>query len=202
MLEKRQKVKDVDRIISWLQHDGEGKNPVELSPKEQDKWIRISFADDQLRKGFSIKQTVAMLQKQYKNPSTDKPISLDTAYRIVRECQRIQGEIGIGAKPAAKTIAGEFVLSFLRRAVAAGDLRAEEKAVKMYMDLHKLGEAEAETVPKDALDQVKIYLVVNPEDVGLERYSKEEMDAFYEELTKDDAPRTVDITGHQNEQDE
>lgn len=194
MLEKRKKVSEIDKIIQWFDHKGEGENPIKLSEKEEEKWVRISYADTLLRKGFSKKMTVAQLRDKYKNPETGKRISEDTAYRIVRATERVLGEIGIGAKEYAKVVTVEFILRNLRRAEAAGDIKGAQYAINQYMKVMGIGEEESQTIPKNALNRHVVYHVVNPEDVGMERISKQEMDEFYREMVAEEPKRTIDIT--------
>lgn len=187
MLSKEVKSKDVDKIIKYVNYNGEGKNPIELTEKEMVKLARVNFAYDQRKKGYTRKQVVDMIQKEY-------DVSIATAYLVVNETELIMGPVGISPKTFAKVLAEEWCLQGIRMAIASRDLANMDKFLGKYMKLHGLFDPETESISPDVLQRNTIYLTGNPEDVGRERIPLDEIKAFYEEKRKKPAPRTIDIS--------
>jgi len=193
MLDTIKKPRTVDRIVQWIGAK-EGDAPVELTPKQEEHWARISFADDQRRQGHATKDVVKSLMQKF-------GVSQNTAYIVMRDTERVFGQLGTNKKDYMRVLVEDFILQGLRKALAKPDLKAVERFTAQLIKIHGLDIAEGQTVPANVLERHVVYLVVNPEDVGLKTYSKEEMDAFYKTLTGEEAPKTIDVP-HEDVTDE
>ena len=175
-----------DRIVQWIASK-EGDTPVQLTPKQEEHWKRVSFADDMRRQGYATKDVVKQLQTKF-------GVSQNTAYIIVRDTERVFGQLGVNKKDYMRVVVEDFILQGMRKALAKPDLKAVERFTAQLIKIHGLDIAEGETVPANVLERHVVYLVANPEDVGMTTYSKEEMEEFYKKLTGEEAPKTIDIT--------
>lgn len=187
----------VDRIIAYLAQDDTTEMPVKLTEQELEHLTRMSYTDSQLRRGYPPRTVANMLMRKYINPKTGQAISQATAYRIIHDCQ-----VGFGGTSTFqvnywKQLAHEMIMDLYRMAKADNNLRSMATAIKELKSLLALNSEDGNKIPADALNRIDVYLVGNPEAVGLQRVSLEDIETLYAEVMGKTAPKVLDITDEQ-----
>jgi len=183
----------VDRILHHLaQPDDE--TAVMLNEDDKMHLDRMSYADQQLRRGFPPRIVANMLQRKYLNPRTGTYISQSTAYRIINDAQ-----VGFGGSAAFvqnywKQLAHEMIMDAYRMAKEAQDVRGMQKSIEQLTSLLALNSEDSNKIPEDALMRISISVTARPEDAGLTRTSWDEVQRLYREVTGKEAPKVIDIT--------
>lgn len=191
MPEKVLKEKTVDKIIKYVNQKGDSNMPIELDDSEREYLSKINFSYEQRKRGYTRKDVVNQLISEFS-------VSLSTAYKIVRDTEIVIGPIGVSPKQFSRILAEEWCLKGIRMAMASKDLAAFDKFLGKYIKINGLDETEEASIPADALESKEIRLTLNPEDVGMKRIPISEIKEFFQKMTKEKAPKTIDITETQN----
>lgn len=187
----------IDRIITYLTSDPDASTAIRLTDDEQTRLDRINFVDDQLRRGYSPRMVKNMLVKKYRNERTGLPISDATAYRIISDCQYAFESQAQFNKPYFTQVAHEMIMETYRLAKESSNLRAMANATKNLTLLLGLNKDDSSTIHADNLQRFNILFMANPEDVGIQRVSKEDIEALYLEVMGKPAPKTIEITANE-----
>lgn len=196
MLEKKAKSKKLDRIMKYLSYNGDGANPVEFSESEMEEWARYSFCHNKRKLGYTRKQVVDMLVRDY------GPMALSTAYSVINETELVMGQVGVNPKEYMRVVLEEMILDGYRMAASTKNLTEMGKFIDRLTKLYPMEENKGGSVPADALERHVVYLTMNPEDVGMQRLELDDIKAFYTQMTKKAAPRLLDITPKEHDEDE
>ncbi len=191
----RKKKTDVDRILHYLKV-GTDEAMSELSDRDKDKMERIMFAERQLARHFKKGEVVELLRDRFKDPQTQKKFTVGHAYRIIRDTERILGEVGKINPDFLAVQARDIIMDTIRLANEKGDVRGLNAATKNLLELIKMHSDGAGQLPEDLLDRIDTRFSVNPTLLGIEPTSVAEMSRLLEELKQ---PRVLDITDEQNQ---
>lgn len=180
----------IERIVAYLKSDEENDSEIveALSTKDREILDQVNFVDDQIRKFRRPSKTiVAMMRKKFINPRTEKPISVDTCYRRIRQCQQVFATTYGIEKDYWTNILLDVQLRNIQRAEDNNDVRGVNAAVGIIKDLLQLNKSDADLIPEDALERITVIHVTDPSIGGFDVVPDDQINKLYSEITGETA---------------
>jgi hypothetical protein len=190
----RNKQTDLDRILNYLK-SGNPSALDELNEKEKDKLDKMMFAERQLGKFLKKRDVAHLISAKYQNSVTGQPLSLDQGYRIIRDTERIFGQVNKIDPNFLAGLAYDLAMDTIRLARERHDVRGLNAAAKNLIEIIKLFNTGANKIPANLLDRININFQVKPELLGVKPISMSEIDDLLDELNQ--PKHIIDITNEQ-----
>jgi len=191
---KRNKPTDIDKIINYLKSNSPNALE-ELDDREKAKLDKLLFAERQLGKFLKKRDVAVMITNTYKNERTEQPLSIDQAYRIIRDTERVFGVVNKINPQFLAGLAYDLIMDTIRLCKESNDARGLNSATKNLLELMKMFSTGANKLSPDILDRIHVSFQVKPELLGVVPISMAEMESLLDELAK--PKNLLDITNEQ-----
>lgn len=172
---------EADRLIRYLQgetvlHHKETHKEDEpmVPPKLQEKLDRVIQTRAFLMEHRTVQKVVEMLQGYYH-------YSMASAYRDVKLCEKVFGNLLQSSKDTKRQIAEEMILESRKLAIENKDTKSLAAIDKNYIQLHNLDKEDSDIPDLSNFQFQPIIVAIEPGQVGLDPPDPSELEEKYQE---------------------